>query len=75
MKIIGLFLNNEIRTGGHTRYLELLSGIGEKGHIVTLYKNSFLERNVDHVSTINVPFLYTWDKRRFLGMQFGICSA
>ena len=69
MKIIGLFLNNEIRTGGHTRYLELLSGIGEKGHSVTLYKNSFLERNVEHVSPINVPFRYTWDKRRFLGMR------
>lgn len=69
MKIIGLFLNNEIRTGGHTRYLELLSGIGEKGHLVTLYKNSFLERNVEHVSPINIPFRYTWDKRRFLGIR------
>lgn len=69
MKIIGLFLNNEIRTGGHTRYLELLSGIGAKGHLVTLYRNSFLNRNVEHVSPISVPFRYTWKKTRFLGMR------
>lgn len=69
MKIIGLFLNNEIRTGGHTRYLELLSGLGEKGHEVTVYKNSFLDRNIEHVSPINIPFRYTWKKTLFLGKR------
>ncbi len=69
MKIIGLFLNNEVRTGGHTRYLELLSGIGEKVHQVTLFKNTFLERNVAHVSPISIPFRYTWGKTRFLGKK------
>ena len=37
MKIIGLFLNTTIRTGGHRRYLELLEGLAAKGHeVVTL---------------------------------------
>ena len=34
MRILGLFLNPTIRTGGHRRYLELLSGLAAKGHEV-----------------------------------------
>ncbi len=38
--IIGFFLNDELRTGGHRRYLELLSGLSEKGHNVLVVLNS-----------------------------------
>jgi glycosyltransferase involved in cell wall biosynthesis len=37
MRIVGLFLNTTIRTGGHRRYLELLEGLATKGHeVITL---------------------------------------
>jgi glycosyltransferase involved in cell wall biosynthesis len=37
MTILGLFLNNEIRTGGHRRYLELLEDLSARGHrVITL---------------------------------------
>jgi glycosyltransferase involved in cell wall biosynthesis len=36
MHILGLFLNHRPTTGGHKRYLELLRGLAERGHEVTL---------------------------------------
>lgn len=36
MNIIGLFLNDRPRTGGHKRYLELLSALADRGHRVLL---------------------------------------
>ena len=55
MKILGLFLNPEIRTGGHRRYLELLSGLAEKGHQVYLIVNSEIDFNQSE------PVLYICD--------------
>ncbi len=34
MTILGLFLNEELRTGGHRRYLELLEGLAARGNRV-----------------------------------------
>ena len=36
MNVLGLFLNHRPTTGGHKRYLELLRGLAERGHEVTL---------------------------------------
>ncbi|WP_319559852.1 glycosyltransferase family 4 protein [Marispirochaeta sp.] len=43
MTILGIFLNNEIRTGGHRRYLELLEDLAEKGHRVLVLLNEDLD--------------------------------
>jgi glycosyltransferase involved in cell wall biosynthesis len=42
MTILGLFLNNEIRTGGHRRYLELLEDLSARGHRVITMLNEDL---------------------------------
>ena len=34
MTILGIFLNNEIRTGGHIRCLELMEGLHDFMHII-----------------------------------------
>lgn len=39
MTVLGLFLNREVRTGGHKRYLELLSGLAGKGVRVIVLMN------------------------------------
>jgi glycosyltransferase involved in cell wall biosynthesis len=39
MTILGVFLNDEIRTGGHRRYLELAEGLARKGHRVVVVMN------------------------------------
>ena len=31
MTILGIFINNEIRTGANRRYLELMEGLAERG--------------------------------------------
>jgi glycosyltransferase involved in cell wall biosynthesis len=36
MTILGLFLNPELRTGGHKRYMELLGGLAGRDHTVHL---------------------------------------
>jgi glycosyltransferase involved in cell wall biosynthesis len=42
-RILGLLLNNELRTGGHRRYLELLSGLAAKGHSVHVVVNQDMQ--------------------------------
>jgi glycosyltransferase involved in cell wall biosynthesis len=54
MIILGLFLNNEIRTGGHRRYLELLEGLSARGHRVIALLNedlAFEERGLEVIRT------------------------
>ena len=42
MTLLGLFLNRSIRTGGHRRYLNLLSGLAARGHrVVILMEEKF----------------------------------
>lgn len=57
--ILGIFLYNEIRTGAHRRYLELIDGLVKKGHKVFLLINSKLIKNVNCSSTfipLNVEY-------------------
>lgn len=42
MTILGIFLNNEIRTGGHRRYLELMEDLAARGHQVVVALNRSL---------------------------------
>jgi glycosyltransferase involved in cell wall biosynthesis len=42
VNIGGIFLNNELRTGGHTRYLELMEGLARRGNRVVVLLNSLL---------------------------------
>jgi glycosyltransferase involved in cell wall biosynthesis len=39
MTIVGLFLNKEVRSGGHKRYLELLGGLASSGVRVIAFMN------------------------------------
>jgi glycosyltransferase involved in cell wall biosynthesis len=42
MKVLGIFLSKEIRTGGHIRCLELMEGLAERGNEVRVLLNSEL---------------------------------
>lgn len=63
-------MNNEVATGGHTRYLELLAGMAAKGHEVTAFMNSFLDRTVPGAATRKIPVRYVKGKTRFVGELF-----
>ena len=39
MTLCGVFLNPEIRTGGHRRFLELLGGLASRDHVVHLLRD------------------------------------
>lgn len=58
MTILGLFLNNEMRTGANRRYLELMESLGEKGNTVCVIMNSFLDYSPRHFIRINLPVKY-----------------
>lgn len=64
MKILGIFLNNEIRTGGHIRALELFELLGEKGHDVTVLLNTALEYTPRHFTGERLNAAYT--RRSFI---------
>ena len=42
MNIAGVFLNKELRTGGHTRYLDLMEGLARRGNHVVVLMNELL---------------------------------
>ncbi len=42
MTIVGVFYNSEFRTGGHTRYIELMEALARRGHHVHVLMNSLL---------------------------------
>jgi len=48
MQIAALFLNNEVRTGGHRRMLELLESLAARGNGVTVILNRDLEYTPQH---------------------------
>ncbi len=58
MKILGIFLNPEIRTGGHRRYLEFLQALAEKGYQVSLILNSDLRYDLHTIEQIRLPYGY-----------------
>ena len=58
MTIVGIFLNNQVRTGGHRRYLELLEGLAERGNRVVAALNAELDYEARHFEAIRVPVRY-----------------
>lgn len=53
-KIIGYYLRNEIRTGGHRRYLELLSSLSDSGYEVNVYMSDTIKSEQFSFNTIKV---------------------
>lgn len=70
MKIIGIFLNNELRTGGHTRYIELMEGLAARGHEVKVYINEYLKSRPLNFIAIPIPVRYVKGKNFLLGQLF-----
>ena len=58
MRIIGVFLNPEIRTGGHKRYLELCQLIANKGHKVFLILNENIKYSLNGINEIRIRYDY-----------------
>ena len=59
MKILGIFLNSEVRTGGHIRCLELMEGLAQRGNHVAVLLNSDLEYRPRYFSEIRIAASYT----------------
>ncbi len=59
MIILGVFINNEIRTGANRRYLELMEGLAQRGNTVRVIMNSYLDYKPAHFERISVPVRYT----------------
>ncbi len=58
MNILGLLLNHEIRTGGHTRYLDLMEGLAARGNAVSVILNTSLDYLPAHFRPIRFPVPY-----------------
>jgi glycosyltransferase involved in cell wall biosynthesis len=60
MNILGLFLNKEIRTGGHSRYLDLMERLASRGHRVTVVLNTSLAFSPSRFRPLllNVPYVH-----------------
>jgi glycosyltransferase involved in cell wall biosynthesis len=58
MKILGIFLNNEVRTGGHIRCLELMEGLAQHGNEVTVLLNSALQYKPRYFSELRLAAPY-----------------
>lgn len=62
--ITALFLNNEIRTGGHRRYLELLEDLSMRGNCVSVVMNDELSYTPISFKPIRISCAYR--KKAFL---------
>lgn len=58
MNILGIFLNNEIRTGGHIRCLELMEGLARRGNRVSVLLNADLVYVPQYFSEIRIRASY-----------------
>jgi glycosyltransferase involved in cell wall biosynthesis len=58
MTILGVFLLNQIRTGGDRRYLELMELLAERGNTVFVIINSFLDYKPVYFTKIELPVKY-----------------
>ena len=58
MTILGIFLNPEIRTGGHIRCLELFEGLASRGNQVTVVLNVSLAYEPHYFSEIRLAVNY-----------------
>jgi glycosyltransferase involved in cell wall biosynthesis len=55
MNVLAIMLNDEIRTGGHKRFLELVRGLAGRGHRVCLMKSAALPLEIQGVAMVSVP--------------------
>ncbi|MDR1430359.1 MAG: glycosyltransferase family 4 protein [Spirochaetaceae bacterium] len=60
MNILGIFLNNTIRTGGDRRYLELMEELAGRGNRVFVIMNSLFDYTPVHLQRICIPVSYTY---------------
>ncbi|MCX7025030.1 MAG: glycosyltransferase family 4 protein [Spirochaetes bacterium] len=58
MTILGIFLNDEVRTGGHRRYLELLEGLAERGNRVVVVLNRQFAYESEHLTVRRIEARY-----------------
>jgi len=58
MTILGIFLINQIRTGGDRRYLELMEVLAKRGNKVFILMNSYLEYTPKYITKIEIPVKY-----------------
>jgi glycosyltransferase involved in cell wall biosynthesis len=58
MTILGIFLINQIRTGGDRRYLELMELLAARGNKVLVIMNTYLEYTPKHLIQIKIPVKY-----------------
>jgi glycosyltransferase involved in cell wall biosynthesis len=58
MTILGIFLINQVRTGGDSDYLELLEELAQKGNRVFVIFNSYLSYTPLYFTAINLPIKY-----------------
>ncbi|MDR0644670.1 MAG: glycosyltransferase [Treponema sp.] len=73
MTILGIFLINEIRTGGDRRYLELLELLAERGNRIFVIMNIFLNYTPKHLTQIKLPVKYV--RHRFPPASFLFCES
>ncbi|GHV24894.1 hypothetical protein FACS189498_2610 [Spirochaetia bacterium] len=62
MTILGVFLFNQIRTGGDRRYLELMEGLAERGNTVFVIINTLLDYKSVHFRKIELSIKYKYRK-------------
>jgi len=53
--VLGIFLNEQIRTGGHRRYLDLLAGLARRGHTVYLLRQAGSGAEPPEVVPVDAP--------------------
>lgn len=58
MRLIGLFLNNCIRTGGHRRFIELLEDLAQRGHNVSVIMNEDLPYTPENIIPRRIACAY-----------------
>jgi glycosyltransferase involved in cell wall biosynthesis len=58
MNILGVFLNNQVRTGGDRRYLELMEALASRGNNVIVIMNDFYDYQPQCIKTIGLSIKY-----------------
>jgi hypothetical protein len=58
MNILGVFLNNQLRTGGDRRYLELMEALAERGNRIIVIMNSFYDYTPKYFNKITLSIKY-----------------
>jgi glycosyltransferase involved in cell wall biosynthesis len=58
MNILGIFLVNQIRTGGDRRYLELMEALASRSNTVVVIMNAFFDYTPQHLKKIELNIKY-----------------